>query len=123
MNQKVIEQIKNELLKQKKQIEEDLAAFTKNDKHEKDEHRAQFPNYGDKSDENVQEVGEYTTNLETERILEKSLRDINDALARIEKGNYGICKYCGKEISEDRLLARPVSSACIVCKNKLQKHS
>lgn len=123
MDQKMIDKIKKELLEQKRQIEEDLAGFTKKDAHEKDEHRTQFPNYGDKSDENVQEVGEYTTNLATEKILEKSLRDINDALARIEKGAYGICKYCGKEIEEKRLLARPVSSACVKCKNELQKNA
>lgn len=123
MDQKKIDKIKKELLEQKRQIEEDLAGFTKKDAHEKDEHRTQFPNYGDKNDENVQEVGEYTTNLATEKILEKSLRDINDALARIEKGAYGICKYCGKEIEEKRLLARPVSSACVKCKNELQKNA
>ena len=123
MNKKVIEQIKKELHTRKKEIEDDLANFTKKDEHEKDEHRAQFPDYGDKTDENVQEIGEYSTNLAKEKILEKSLRDIDDTLDRIEKDNYGICKYCGKEIGEKRLIARPVSSACIECKNKLQKNS
>ncbi len=121
MDKKVIEKIRKDLLKSKKQIEEDLAAFTKKDQHEKDEHRTQFPDYGSKSDENVQEVGEYSTNLVTEKILEKTLRDIEEALSRIEKGAYGTCKYCGKEIDEERLMARPVSSACVKCKNELQK--
>jgi RNA polymerase-binding protein DksA len=121
MDKKVIEKIRKDLLKSKKQIEEDLAAFTKKDQHEKDEHRTQFPDYGSKSDENVQEVGEYSTNLVTEKILEKTLRDIEETLSRIEKGAYGICKYCGKEIDEERLMARPVSSACVKCKNELQK--
>ena len=121
MNKKVVAQIKKDLLIRKKQIEDDLASFTKDDKHEKDEHRAKFPDFGNKSDDNVQEIGAYSTNLATEKILEKTLRDIEDALSRIKKGAYGICKYCSKEIGEKRLLARPVSSACIECKNKLQK--
>lgn len=121
MDKKVIEKIKNDLLARKKQIEEDLANFTKKDAHEKDEHRAKFPDFGNKSDENVQEIGEYSTNLATEKVLEKTLRDINNTLNRIADGTYGICKYCKKEIGEKRLLARPVSSACIECKNKLQK--
>lgn len=121
MDKKVIEKIRKDLLKSKKQIEEDLAAFTKKDQHEKDEHRTQFPDYGNKSDENVQEVGEYSTNLATEKVLEKTLRDIEETLNRMEKGVYGTCKYCGKEIDEERLMARPVSSACIKCKNELQK--
>lgn len=122
MDKKVIEKIKKELLTRTKQIEEDLANFTRKDEHEKDEHRVKFPDFGDKTDENVQEIGEYSTSLAQEKILEKTLRDINSALDMIAKGTYGICKYCKKEIGEKRLLARPVSSACIECKNKLQKN-
>ncbi|MCG2701072.1 TraR/DksA family transcriptional regulator [Candidatus Parcubacteria bacterium] len=121
MKKETFDKIKKGLLARKKQIEEDLASFTKDDKHEKDEHRAKFPDFGNKSDENVQEIGVYSTNLATEKILEKTLRDIEESLDRIEKGSYGVCKYCGEEIGEKRLLARPVSSACIECKNKLQK--
>jgi DnaK suppressor protein len=121
MNKKIIEKIQQDLLARKKQIEEDLSGFTKNDAHEKDEHRAEFPDYGDKSDENVQEIDEYSTNLATEKVLEDALRDINNALDRIKKGVYGICKYCKLEIGEKRLLARPVANTCVACKIKLQK--
>ncbi|MBA3046893.1 TraR/DksA family transcriptional regulator [Patescibacteria group bacterium] len=121
MDKKVADKIKKDLLARKQQIEGDLDSFTKDDKHEKDEHRAKFPDFGNKSDENVQEIGAYSTNLATEKILEKTLIDIEDALDRINKGSYGVCKYCGQEIEKKRLLARPVSSACIECKNKLQK--
>jgi len=121
MDKKVLEKIKKDLLARRKQIEEDLKAFTKSDIHEKDEHHAKFPDYGDKSDESVQEIDEYTTNLATEKVLESTLRDINNALDRIKNGNYGICKYCKKEIGEKRLLARPVANTCVACKTKLQK--
>jgi len=123
MNKKVLTKIKKELLQRKKQIEEDLRSFTKKDEHEKDDHRTQFPDYGDKSDESVQEIDDYSTNLATGRVLEDTLRDINNALDRIAKGSYGICKYCKKEIGEKRLLARPVANTCITCKTKLQKMS
>ena len=121
MDKKVLEKIKKDLLARKKQVEEDLKSFTDKDEHDKDEHHAKFPDYGDKSDESVQEIDDYTTNLATEKILERALRDINNALVRIKKGDYGICKYCKKEIGEKRLLARPVANTCIVCKIKLQK--
>lgn len=121
MDKKIIEKIKKGLLARKKQVEGDLTSFTKNDAHEKDEHHAKFPNYGDKSDENVQEIDEYTTNIATEKILESTLRDIDNALERIKKGTYGICKYCKLEIGEKRLLARPVANTCVNCKIKLQK--
>ena len=121
MDKKIIGKIKKDLLARKRQVEGDLKSFTKNDSHETDEHHAKFPNYGDKSDENVQEIDEYTTNLATEKVLESTFRDINNALERIKKGAYGICKYCKKEIGEKRLLARPVANTCITCKIKLQK--
>lgn len=121
MDKKIIEKIKKNLLIRKKQIEEDLKSFTDKDAHAKDEHHAKFPNYGDKSDENVQEIDEYTTNLATEKVLESTLRDIDNALERINKAVYGICKYCKKEIGEKRLLARPVANTCVSCKIKLQK--
>lgn len=121
MNKKVIEKIQKGLLDRKKQIIKDLKSFTKKDEHEKDERHAKFPDYGDKSDESVQEIDEYTTNLAAEKVLESSLRDIKNALDRIKKGSYGICKYCKKEIGEKRLMARPVANACMACKTKLQK--
>ena len=123
MDKKVIAKIKKDLLASKKQLMEDLKSFTKNDKHEKDEHHTEFPNYGDKSDENVQEIDDYTTNLAKEKVLESALRDVDNALSRIEKGTYGICKYCKQEIGEKRLMARPVANTCITCKTRLQKMS
>ncbi|MDP2708797.1 MAG: TraR/DksA family transcriptional regulator [bacterium] len=121
MDKKVLDKIKKDLLDRKAQIEEELKSFTKNDQHEKDEHHTKFPDYGDKSDESVQEIDEYTTNIAKEKVLESSLRDIENALDRIAKGTYGICKYCKQEIGEKRLLARPVANTCVSCKTKLQK--
>jgi DnaK suppressor protein len=44
---------------------------------------------------------------------ENVVRLIDDALARIEAGTYGICRVCGREIGEERLEARPWSDLCI----------
>jgi DnaK suppressor protein len=120
MDKKTIEKIKKELLTRKSQVEEELKKITEREAGETGEHRAKFPDLGDKTEENVMEIGEYSTNLATEKVLESTLRDINNALKRIEDGTYGICKYCGKEIGEKRMLARPVASACVECKSKLQ---
>lgn len=114
MDKKVLEQIKEQLEKRKSQIIKDLEAV------EAPDGEAKFPEYGDKPDENAQEVGNYVTNMAAEQSLEKSLEDINNALERIKKGIYGVCKYCEQEIDEKRLLARPAASACIECKTKLQ---
>src|SRR6056297_3709065 len=118
ISKEILDKIKKDLLKRKKQIEEDLKNFGRESNGNKSEVR--IPEYGDKPDENAQEISEYTTNLATDSVLEKTLRDIDKALERIEKGEYGKCKYCGQAINEKRLLARPVASACVECKTKLQ---
>lgn len=117
MNKKTIEKIKKELLDKKTQVGKELANITEG---ETGEPRAKFPDIGSKPEENAMEIGEYSTNLATEKVLESTLRDINNALKRINDGTYGICKYCGEEIGEKRMLARPVASACVACKSKLQ---
>jgi DnaK suppressor protein len=52
---------------------------------------------------------------ERERVL---IRKIEYALSKLEDGTFGICEECGEEISERRLLARPVAALCIKCKEK-----
>jgi len=122
LNQKTIKEIETQLLTQKKQILHDLSELSRKDNHEADNLSAKFPEYGDKPDENAQEITDYSTTLATEKVLEKSLEDINKTLERITKGTYGTCKYCGKLIAEKRLLARPTASSCITCKTELQEN-
>jgi RNA polymerase-binding protein DksA len=49
------------------------------------------------------------------------LRDIDDALARIEAGTYGICRVCGKEIPPERLEVLPWTTLCIEDARKLAR--
>lgn len=115
-----IEQIKTELLERREQIISELEEITDVDENGNVVSKVKFPEYGNKLDENAQEIDEYTTNLATDKVLESSLRDIDSALKRIDDGTYGICKYCQKPIAKKRMQARPVASACVECKTKLQ---
>jgi DnaK suppressor protein len=62
--------------------------------------------------------------IESGRSFELRIRDrerklvskIEEAIARIEEGSYGICEDCGEEIGIKRLEARPVTMLCIDCK-------
>jgi RNA polymerase-binding transcription factor DksA len=45
--------------------------------------------------------------------LSDQLRDVERALAKLEKGSYGLCETCGKEIAEPRLEAMPAARYCI----------
>ena len=48
----------------------------------------------------------------------KILQAIEEALYRMEKGTYGICRDCGEEIAAARLNAIPWTRVCITCKEK-----
>ena len=52
---------------------------------------------------------------ERERML---LTKIDEALERIETGEFGVCESCGSDIGAKRLEARPVTTLCIECKTK-----
>jgi len=120
LDEKTIEEVRDELTIRKENIINSLKALAVEDNHEADKLAAKFPEYGDKADENAQEVSDYSTNLGTEKVLEKALEDIEKTLKRIDDGDYGVCKYCKGPIAKKRLLARPVASSCINCKKELQ---
>ena len=48
----------------------------------------------------------------------KILQAIEEALVRMEKGTYGICRDCGDPIAAARLEAIPWTRVCIACKQK-----
>jgi DnaK suppressor protein len=45
----------------------------------------------------------------------ETLNKINDALVRLEQGDYGYCFDCGEEIAEKRLRALPFAVRCKDC--------
>jgi DnaK suppressor protein len=50
-----------------------------------------------------------------------TLLRIEEALARIESGSYGICTNCGNEIRPGRLKAMPWARYCIDCQELAEK--
>lgn len=57
-------------------------------------------------------IDEYESNNAIVNSLEPKLREIKEALQRIEEGTYGVCRVCGEEIESDRLEANPAASTC-----------
>lgn len=123
MRPEFIDELKQILTKEQARLEQQLAVFTDKNVHNKEDYEAEFPDYGSEYDENAQEVAVFDDRLALEHQLEDELRDIKVALIKINDGSYGTCKYCGKEIGEERLRARPTSSACIECKKKFKGES
>jgi DnaK suppressor protein len=52
------------------------------------------------------------------RALRDNLRAADRALAKIERGTYGICERCGNPIALERLEALPWAILCIDCKQR-----
>jgi len=51
----------------------------------------------------------------------KLITKIQEALKRLDDGEYGICEECGEEISLARLKARPVTTLCVSCKSRQEE--
>ncbi|MFG1610237.1 TraR/DksA family transcriptional regulator [Actinoplanes sp. NPDC049265] len=45
----------------------------------------------------------------------RRLGDLDEALARVEDGTYGVCTVCRREIAAERLEARPFARTCVEC--------
>lgn len=48
------------------------------------------------------------------------IKRIDDALVRIERGEYGVCVDCESHISDQRLDCAPYSARCIVCQEAFE---
>src|SRR5690349_24025705 len=53
----------------------------------------------------------------------KLLREVEDALRRIERGNYGICHECEEPISAKRLDAVPWAKYCVTCQEQVAQRA
>ena len=51
----------------------------------------------------------------------KELKEIELALDKISKGNYGICEMCEEPIDIDRLRVKPFAKFCISCREINEK--
>ena len=120
MDKQFLVTIKNKLLEKEQQLMNEMEDLTGSGRSSAGKYQLMPPDYGSDEDENSAEVAAFTTDLSVKEVLESSLRDVRSALARLEDGTYGICKYCGQPIDERRLLARPASRSCVNCKESIK---
>lgn len=72
--------------------------------------------YDQASSERDRELGLLLGDREREK-----LRSIDEALLRIEEGEYGICEECEEDIPVGRLKAMPFARYCVKCKADIEK--
>lgn len=115
LEKKTIEELKMLLNKEKDDLEKNLSRIARPVDKKEGDYETTFEEIGTDKDDNATEVDQYTGNKSVETALEKQLQDALDALEKIEKGTYGICKKCKKEIDIKRLRANPSAGICIKC--------
>ncbi|HXE96063.1 MAG TPA: TraR/DksA C4-type zinc finger protein [Dongiaceae bacterium] len=72
--------------------------------------------YDQASSERDRELGLLLGDREREKI-----HNIDEALLRIDEGDYGICEECDEDIPLGRLKAMPFTRHCVKCKSDLEK--
>lgn len=80
------------------------------------------------SDGQVQDTGDEALVITMEKLqnsLQKAdvdeLRLIDDAINRMDRGEYGVCIDCGEHISEKRLETFPYAARCIACQETFEQ--
>lgn len=102
------EEVRNHLIEMLEELDERLDKITKDVKHTDVPLEKDFAELATQSENN--EVLDYLGNAA------RAERDrVQQAIARIDSGEYGICELCGEPIKKERLQAVPYSSMCVKC--------
>lgn len=108
-------EMKNILLKMKEEVLKEISEAKK-----ADASSLSTDPSGDIYDQASSERERELTLLLGDREREK-LKNIDDALQRIESGEYGICEECEEEIPLGRLKVMPFARYCVRCKTDIER--
>lgn len=111
-----LKELKTRLESERQELEEQLSHFATKDPKVPGDWDTKFPQFESSmadSEDSASEVTEYEMLLDVEHNLELQLKAVNEALLKIESGDYGICAKCGEGIPIERLKANPSSATCI----------
>ena len=111
-----LKEIEEKLKKQKVELETQLKKLGERNERAGNGFQVKFPKFGEKEDENADEVSAFGDRLSISLNLERSFEEVIAALEKIKKGTYGICEKCGNKIDEKRLRAIPTAKYCLKCK-------
>ncbi len=118
LDKTTLQELKSALEKERALLTEELKTIATPDPNLKDDWNVKHEEWGEgqitsgeelKAGESVNESDEDMKNKALSDHLELRLKEVNDALKRIEGETYGICEVCQKEIPIDRLKANPAA--------------
>ena len=109
MDMKQLAFFKDLLLQQRSEILNKADSFK--------EEAKESPTQGDEGDLAVSELN-LALSLRLQERQAQLLSKVDRALAKIEEGTFGLCETCEEPLHVNRLLARPVATLCIACKEE-----
>ncbi|MEJ5376536.1 MAG: TraR/DksA family transcriptional regulator [bacterium] len=74
----------------------------------------------EEGDESRVDVGK-ETDYQVMSMRSQELKQIKEALLRIESGEYGLCEECGSAIRFERLKAMPFAQLCRSCQEEMER--
>ena len=110
LSEKELQSLKEQLEKEAGELEAQLGSVSK-DKDFGSDVESDFS-------EEADEAEEFSNDLGTKDVLKERLKDIETALDKMTRGEYGHCENCKKGISLEVLKADPESKFCKECKVK-----
>jgi len=108
MNKKQQEHFRAALLAWKRELEDEITRTVQ-------QMRDVQENPPDPNDRASQET-DMSLELRSRDRERKLIKKIDEAIERLDTGDYGYCEVCGVEIGVERLEARPTAELCIDCK-------
>ncbi len=66
-------------------------------------------------EENASEMEGDEVEFEIGQLTKREIQEIEQAIARIDQGNYGLCTECGGKIDSRRIELLPFAGTCIKC--------
>lgn len=116
MQKEKMEHFKKMLLEEKEEILKTLDSIDSNKPNDSlKEYYQELSAYDNHPADIATETFQMEMNLNLKESEKLRLEEIQDALQRIQKGNYGECSKCGKDIDEDRLEILPAALFCMEC--------
>ena len=114
LDKKAVQRFKKMLLKEREEIIGDVRQMQESSK--------------EIGQNGTQDIGDEAATIYNKHILltlneneRMRLRELDEALDRIDSGMYGTCEECGGPIGLKRLEVNPVAKYCVPCKTKLEQ--
>ncbi|WP_294341600.1 TraR/DksA C4-type zinc finger protein [uncultured Clostridium sp.] len=109
---------KNKLIEEKNRIEDIIGLMNKNETIGEDaQNFSELSLYDNHTGDIGSEVTETSKSIALKNNEDRILAKVNNAIANIDNGSYGICKSCGREINKERLQFIPYAEYCVECQN------